>query len=66
MYDTNLTVRKVNKKGIISYKGNRYFVGEGFGGEQVGLQIGTDGDTLDVFFCNQKVLTLDPKQQSKY
>ena len=55
---TPLTVRKVNKKGVISYKGQRYFVGEGFGGESIGLQIVSQTNRLNVFFCHQKVLEL--------
>lgn len=64
-YDTSLVVRKVNPKGVISYNSQRYYVGEGFVGEHIGLKESEDQGRLEVFFCHQKVLILDQQYRDK-
>ncbi len=58
VYDEGMEVRKVNRSGCMSYKGNRYYVGEAFMGEEIGLKKSTEDDMLDVYFYHQKVLKL--------
>lgn len=65
IYDSHLAVRKVNSKGVISYNCLRYFIGEGFAGEQVGLTMSEERQFIDVYFCNQCVLKLSPKQHGQ-
>ncbi|WP_258005961.1 integrase core domain-containing protein [Coxiella burnetii] len=65
-YATEMDVRKVNQKGIMSYKGRRYFVGEAFGGQAMGLMPSNENDIVNVYFCHQKVFKLDLNQPLNY
>ncbi|OYK91226.1 transposase [Coxiella burnetii] len=65
-YTTEMDVRKVNQKGIMSYKGRRYFVGEAFGGQAMGLMPSNENDIVNVYFCHQKVFKLDLNQPLNY
>ena len=41
-------------------------VGQAFGGHEVGLRMDHEHSTLDVYFCNQKVLKLNSSHKRKY
>ncbi len=57
-YPPHMETYKVTQNGFISLKGKRYKVGEGFRGQPVGL-ISADNNLASVYYCQQKVLTLD-------
>lgn len=58
-YEPNLLVRKVQRDGIIFFKGKEYRVGKAFCGNPVGLkETNTDG-LYDVYFCQQRVVKID-------
>jgi len=58
IYDEGTEVRKINVKGYMNYESNRYYIGEAFAGEEIGLKKSTEDDTLDVYFYQEKVLKL--------
>jgi transposase InsO family protein len=51
-------VRKVQQKGVISFRGRNYLVGRAFTGEPVGLRPVREG-AWDVYYCFQRVSTVD-------
>ena len=65
-YDHSFTVRKVQKGGMIYLQGKIYRVGEAFCGEPVGLKESDTPGLLDVYYCHQKVVKIDPKYPSKF
>ena len=61
-YDDGDEVRMVRNSGRIKYSGGEHFVGEGLRGQPVALRpTATDG-VIDVFYCAQKVRTLELKK----
>lgn len=60
-YPSEDEVQMVNRAGNINYKNKRYFISESFKGLPVGLRVNRENDKQrDVYFCHQKILTLDP------
>lgn len=52
-------VRKVQRTGVIDFRGRPWYVGKAFRGQPVGLRpTATDGQ-LAVYFCHQPITTLD-------
>lgn len=65
-YPSDMEVRKVQKDGIIFFRGKQYRVGFAFYGNPVGLSPHEKNkDLMDVYYCQQKVLTLDLRVPSK-
>lgn len=62
IYDEGLEIRKVNVKGYMNYEGKRYYVGEAFACEEIGLKKSTEDEMLDVYFYQEKVLKLCSKE----
>jgi len=65
-YESDCFVRKVNQNGLISFRGKRYIIGEGFGRRSVALKETEHSHLMDVFFCHQKVLKLDLNKVVNY
>lgn len=60
VYDSPFEVRRVQDKGKINYRGRRLHVGRGFIGYPVGLLPSEQQpESLDVYFCQHKVATID-------
>lgn len=58
-YEPEDQVRMVRQTGRIKYNSSEHFIGEGLKGQPVAVrQSATDG-VVDVFYCSQKVRTLD-------
>ena len=60
-YDRDDEVRKVQDKGRISFRGRTLLVGRAFIGDPVGLRPTADG-IWDVYYCHQRVATVDLRQ----
>jgi transposase InsO family protein len=58
IYPDDIETYRVSVGGFINYKNKRYRVGEGFRGEHVGL-VPEDNNLATIFYCHQKILTLD-------
>jgi transposase InsO family protein len=52
-------VRVVQRRGQIKYQTRRYFVGQAFAGEPVALRPTTLDGRFDVYYCHQRVATID-------
>ncbi len=52
-------VRKVQAKGEISFKGREWCVGKAFAGYPVAVRPTQEDGKLDVFFCHQRITTID-------
>lgn len=65
-FDCGFDVRKVCQKGSISFKGNRYTVGEAFCGHHVGLKPAEEEEIFDVYFHHQRVVKIDLRRMLKY
>lgn len=57
-------VRKVQGKGEISFRGREWAVGKAFAGLPVALRPLTEEDCYDVFFCHQRITTIDLRDPS--
>lgn len=58
-YPSSDIVRTVGNKGDISYKTQRYFVGQGLRKQLVALRPSATDGVLDVYFCHQKIQQID-------
>jgi transposase InsO family protein len=54
-------VRKVQQDGTISFRGQEWFVGHAFYGYPVAVRPQLTEGSFDVFFCHQKVVSIDLK-----
>lgn len=54
-YESADIVRKVQRRGIISYHKKYYFIGSAFFGLNVALRYTSTDGVMDAFFCNQKI-----------
>jgi hypothetical protein len=52
-------VRQVNPNGQISFRSRRFKVGKAFGGHPVALRPTTTEGEWEVYFCHQKIRTLN-------
>jgi transposase InsO family protein len=60
-YGAGEVVRKVGERGQVKYRQRKFFVGDAFGGLHVALRATTTDGLLEVYFCHQKVGTIDLK-----
>lgn len=58
-YEPEDIVRKVRQSGKIKYGGDEHFIGEGLRGQPVAVRHTSDDGIVEVFYCKQKVRTLD-------
>ena len=61
-YDPGVTVRKVQQKGEISFKGKPLKVGRAFAGYPVGLKSTSTDGVFDVLFCHHTVRQINLKE----
>lgn len=57
-YGPDDEVRKVSRKGMISYRGESFRVGKAFRGNPVALRAGPQPDKYKVYFCHQHIRTV--------
>jgi len=63
-YNTTDLVRRVDVRGHISYRGQRYLISKGFRGYPVALRHSGQDGIFDVYFFTQKVARIDIKPQT--
>jgi transposase InsO family protein len=61
-YEPEDQVRMVRKSGKIKYDGGEHFIGEGLTGQPVAVRHTTTDGVVEVFYCAQKVRTLDMRE----
>jgi len=61
-YDSTDIVRLVSIKGRIQYAGRRFSVGKAFQGYPVALRPTAEDGVLHVYFCHQRVKTIDMRE----
>jgi transposase InsO family protein len=54
-YSSGDFVRKVEDKGMISFKGTLYRVGKGLAGQQVAVRSTTEDGVYDIYYCRQEI-----------
>lgn len=59
VYDSTDVVRKVMSRGGIRFGGAEYYISKAFTGEHVALRPGVEDGVWDVFFCHERVATVD-------
>jgi putative transposase len=57
-YPRGYKTRKVNDRGVMSFRGRRYFVGNPFAGYSVGIYMKKDG-VQEVWFASRVLGTID-------
>ena len=57
-YSSNDFVRKVQQKGLISFKGREYRVGKSLIGQAVAVRPTMEDGVYDIYYCQQKVLQI--------
>src|SRR5579864_9322395 len=60
-YDDGAIIRKVSKTGEISFRNRTWQIGKAFARHPVMLRPTTEDGRYDVFFCHQKVATIDQR-----
>ena len=60
-YGADYIVRKVDKRGQISYKCGDYFIGTGFKGLRVGMRATSKDGEMEVYFLHQRIGRIDLK-----
>lgn len=58
-YDTGTTVRKVQQKGEVHFRGQVFEVSRAFRGYPVGIAPTTEEDRYDIRFCHHKIKTIE-------
>jgi putative transposase len=58
LYPRGFKARKVNDRGVMSFGGRRYFIGNPFAGYSIGICVKKDG-VLEVWFASRMLGTLD-------
>lgn len=58
-YEPEDIVRRVRNTGRIKYDGEEHFVGEGLKGQPVALRPTSEDGVLEVFYCKQKIRSID-------
>jgi len=56
-------IRKAQEGGWISYKGRPYKLGKAFKGQPVALRAANEDGLINVFFCGQRIATLDLRDE---
>lgn len=64
-YDQQDVVRKVQAKGEISFKGERYVISRGLSGLPVALRAIPGEEAWDVYFCHQNILRITPAKAGR-
>jgi len=62
VYDTTDQVRKVMSRGGIRFAGSEYYISKAFIGEHVALRPTAEDGIWDVFFCHERVATIDRRE----
>lgn len=62
VYDSSDEVRKVMNRGGIRFHGREYYVGKAFTGEPVALRPAEEDGVWNVFFCHQRITTVDRRE----
>ena len=62
VYDSTDLVRKVMSRGGIRFQGREYYVGKAFIGEPVALRPSDQDGVWNVYFCHQRVATVDRRE----
>lgn len=58
-YDTTDLVRTVRSNGRVQVGKSDYFIGEPFAGQPVALRAAREDGMWDVFFCHERIATVD-------
>jgi transposase InsO family protein len=58
-YDSTDVVRAVHTKGDIRFMGGRYYIGKAFSGYPVAIRPSTEDGVWNVFFCHERVATVN-------
>jgi len=61
-YDTGVTVRRVQQKGEVHFRGQVFEVSRAFRGYPVSIAPTTEEGRYDVWFCQHKIKTIDVRQ----
>lgn len=61
-YPDECLVRRVHSSGMMDLRGRRYYIGEAFRGLDVGLRPTLTDACFEVYFCHQRIMTLDLRQ----
>ena len=62
VYDTTDVVRKVMSRGGIRFGGAEYYISKAFTGEHVALRPTAEDGVWHVFFCHERVATVDRRE----
>lgn len=62
-YDSTDEVRAVHSKGVFSYKGHRYKLGNGFCGQHIALRPTDRENIVNVFFYRMRIAKLDTEKE---
>ena len=63
-YDLSDVVRMVRNSGRIKYQGAEHFVGEGLNGQPVAVRHTSTDGVIDIFYCEQKVRSIDLRKMA--
>lgn len=64
-YAMSDVVRKPNKDGYFKYRNVSYKISQAFAGQPVALRPTNQEHIMDVFFCHQKIASIDLKEQTR-
>jgi hypothetical protein len=64
-YGPDDIVRRVMKDGYFDYQGVTYKISQAFVGQPIALRPTTADGVMTVFFCHQKIATIDVKQGAR-
>lgn len=62
VYDSTDVVRKVMSRGGIRFGGAEYYISKAFTGEHVALRPAAEDGVWNVFFCHERVATVDRRE----
>jgi transposase InsO family protein len=64
-YGPDDLVRKINPDGYFSLRGVHYKISQAFAGQPVAIRPTKEQHIMDVFFCHQKVASIDLEEQTR-
>lgn len=64
-YGPGAAVRRVDSRGEVHFRGRRLRVGKGFRGQPVALRPAAVGHLLEVYYCQHRVKTVDPRADAR-